>query len=318
MTPQFSVLVTGAGGFVGRSIVQVLLDGGHAVVALDRAFDSDLVRTWTDRFDAQLAVIEAETSQLPALQVEAVIHAAALTAGPEETGQTPEAHLRANLDPLLDVLEWAGDHHVRRTIALSSDAVYRTSRPGPITEADPVSPSGLYAVAKSTAEMLCETLREHHRRDVLAVRLGNIYGPEERARQTRPRVSLVKRMVDQALRQGVLSIYRESIAQDWTYAPDVGRALLALLEAPTVRHHLYNVASEQRLTPLEIAYAIQAIVPDVELQIHEGTDSHSHVQTRRGYLSSERFRSELGFDQWTPFSEGLQAVIHRQQTEKAQ
>ncbi len=318
MMPRLRVLVTGAGGFVGRSIVRALLDAGHAVVALDRAFDGDLRRRWQDRRDAQLDVLEAETSQLPVLTVDGIIHAAALTAGPEETRQTPEAHLHANLDPLLHVLEWAENHNVRRTIILSSDAVFRSSQPGPIREADPVSPLGLYAVAKSTAEMLCETLREHHQRDVIAVRLGNIYGPEERTRPTRPRVSLVRRMVDQALRQGMLNVYRQSIAQDWTYAPDVGRALLALLEAPTLQHHLYNVASEQRFTELDIAHTIQAIVPEVELRMHEGTAPQANAEARHGYLSSERIRRELGFDQWTPFSEGLRSVIHWQKAELAQ
>lgn len=318
MTPRFCVLVTGAGGFVGRNIVQVLLDAGHDVVALDRAFDDDLRRKWADRWNAQLDMIEAETSELSEVAVDSIVHAAALTAGPEETRQTPEAHLRANLDPLLGVLEWAGRQGVRRTIVLSSDAVFRSSDPGPITEAEPTSPLGLYAVAKSTAEHLCETLREHHQRDVLAVRLGNIYGPEEHIRQTRPRVSLVRRMVDQALQQGVLEVHRHSIAQDWTYAPDVGLALLALLEAPTLQHHLYNVASEQVLTAPDIAHTIQAIVPEVKLQIHEGFEPESHTTARLGHLSSERLQRELGFDQWTPFSEGLRSVINWQKVELAQ
>lgn len=318
MIPRFGVLVTGASGFVGRSIVQTLLEAGHDVVALDRAFDGDLCRRWTDRWSKQLDVIEAETSQLPELAVDSVIHAAALTAGPEETQQTPEAHVRANLDPLLDVLEWAGNHGVLRTLVLSSDAVFRSSEPGPIMEAEPTSPLGLYAVTKTAAENVCETLREHYQRDVIAVRLGNIYGPEEISRQTRPRVSLVQRMVDQSLQQGVLEVHRQSPAQDWTYAPDVGMALLALLAAPALQHHLYNVASEQLFTALDIAHAIQILVPEVKLKIHDGTEPESHAAPRFGYLSSERLRRELGFDQWTPFSEGLRSVIDSHKVELTQ
>jgi UDP-glucose 4-epimerase len=318
MTPPFRALVTGAGGFVGRNIVRVLLETGCYVVALDRVYDEDLRRAWLERWSTELDLIEAETSRLPGYAVDGIIHAAALTATAEESHQAPEAHLRANLDPLLDVLEWAERQGVRRTIVLSSDAVFRSSQPGSIAEATPVSPLGLYAVAKSTAEQLCETLRKQHQRDVVAVRLGNIYGPQERSRQTRPRVSLANRMVNNAMQYGMLRVFEGEPASDWTYAPDVGRALFALLKAPLLQHHLYHVASEQLFTPLDIAQAIKAILPETTLEIRKGSDPGRQSETRLGYLSSERMRREFAFDQWTPFSEGLQSVINWQQAEMAQ
>jgi len=243
---------------------------------------------------------------LPPLEADAVIHAAAITAAPEEVGLTPEGYFRANVEPALCLLEWAEG---RRVIVLSSSAVFRATAPGPVTETMTPAPLGLYAVSKRALEYLLETLREQYGRDVLAVRLSNIYGPREMARRTRPRVSLVARLVTEALREGRVTIWRDDPPRDWTYAPDVGRALLALLDAPALRHVLYHVAAEQMLTPLEIAEIIRRRLPGVTLEVREGLSAEGESLTRRGMLSSARLRDELGFTRWTPFEEGIGAVI---------
>jgi UDP-glucose 4-epimerase len=311
MKSRLRVLVTGAGGFVGGNIVHVFLEAGSQVVAVDRAFDDAMRDRWLAGWGPQIDLIEADTNRLPPVPVTAVIHAAALTAAPEEAGLSAEEHVRANLEPVLDVLAWADQQGVQRTLVLSSDAVFRASPPGPVDETVPAQPLGLYAVAKHAAETLLDTLHEVYGRDVLAVRLGNIYGPHERSRPTRPRVSLVAGMVRDALHAGEIMVYHQAPARDWTFAPDVGRALLALVDAPTVRHALYHVTSEQTLTPLEIALAIQTVLPGIHIDVREGT---GRPVTRLGHMSSQRFRREFGFDRWTPFTEGLQAVIDWQRS----
>jgi UDP-glucose 4-epimerase len=316
MTAVQRVLVTGAGGFVGRNIVQTLLDAGHHVLVLDRHFDSDIEPAWAGNTSGVVELISADVENLPAVAVDDVVHGAAITASPEEIGVTPEEHYRANLDAVLYVLEWSRRQGVRRTVVISSGAVYRATAPGPVDEQMPTSPMGLYAVAKDAAEKLVETLRAEYGRDVISVRLSNIYGPYERTRASRPRISLVAKMVQAALDQGKLVVYREAPALDWTYAPDVGRAVERLLAARELCHHLYHAASEERLTALDIARAIKAVLPHIELDVRDGREPGGKPRSRLGYLSSERLRTELGFDQWTPFEQGLRNVIAWLQTEK--
>lgn len=266
MTIAGPVLVTGAGGFICRNIVQALLETGFDVIAVDRTFDNSLRQEW-ESWGSRLNLIESGVEYLPPLHADAVVHGAAVTASPEEIGQSPEENYRANLIPTLEALEWARQQLVRQFLFISSSTVYRETLPGPVSETLPTSPLGLYAVAKQAAESLIETLRAEYGRDAAVVRLSNIYGPAEQMRPTRPRVSLVGNMIQAALRTGKLVVYRDSPARDWTYAPDVGKAICQMLACPVLPHHLYHVASGQTLTPIEIAHTIQSLLPHVRLEI---------------------------------------------------
>ncbi|MBZ0275085.1 MAG: hypothetical protein K8I60_03005, partial [Anaerolineae bacterium] len=87
-----------------------------------------------------------------------------------------------------------------------------------------------------------------------------------------------------------------------------------LLEQPVLKHALYNIASEHMLTRLDIAQAIQTYLPDVRLNTVAGDDPDVAHLTRRGYLSHQRLQQETGFDEWTPFTEGIRQVIAEQRT----
>jgi UDP-glucose 4-epimerase len=242
------------------------------------------------------------------------VHAAALTASPDELGLTPEEYVRASLDPMLAALAWAAERSAR-CIVLSSSAVFRESAPGPLGEDAPPTPLGLYAVAKATAEALAETLYVEHGRDVAAVRLSSIYGPGEMARFTRPRTSLVARLIAQALETSCLSVYRDDPARDWTYAPDIGAAVVALLNAPRLNHALYNLASSQKATPLQLAQHIAAALPGARLDVRDGADPALPALTRRGVLTNQRLTDDTGYTSWTPFDAGIAATVRWMQTQ---
>ena len=293
-------LVTGAGGFVGRHITEALLIAGHQVLGLDLAFDPDLRAAWS----GHVTMLAGTCADLPDGAFDHVVHAAALTAGPEDLGQTPEANLRANIVPLMDILAWSEKWARGRLLLLSSSAVFRATPPGPVTEQVLPQPEGLYAIAKYTAELTAETLKFQYQRDVAALRLSFIYGPGEMRRSTRPRISLVGRMLQQAVEEGRLEVETPDILRDWTYAPDIGRAIAHLLAAPQLSHALYHIASGEVFGSELIAAEISRHIPDLQIEKRPAGSL-----TRQGHLVSERLRDELGFDDWTPFAEGLRSLI---------
>lgn len=296
------VLVTGAGGFVCRHIVDALLVSGWAVVALDRQFDAALRDTWAGRVE----MIVGDAAQILAPNVDAVVHGAAITASPDEIGLSPEAYLREHLDSALSLIERAHKAGVGRVLLLSSDAVYSNTPPGPLDEDTPVQPRGLYAIAKAALEATAQTLHADHRRNIAALRLGSIYGPGELPRASRPRISRVSRMIHDALTEGQITVDTSLRTQSWTYAPDVGAAARALLETATLPHALYHVASEEVLSPAAIAEAIGGVLPHIRIVETTGEPTND---LRRHTLSNRRIREDVGFDAWTPFADGIAATV---------
>jgi UDP-glucose 4-epimerase len=304
MTAGMRVLVTGAGGFVCRHVVESLLKHDCTVVALDTSFDNELHRRWHGQVQMVETDIEALSQVSP--DVDVMIHGAALTATPEEAGLAPENHFRANVNPLLAVLEWIQAHGISRAVFLSSDAVYQATA-GAVDETQPPTPLGTYAVAKAATESLIATLREQYHRDVLSVRLSSIYGTGELPRPSRPRLNPVGQMVKQALKSGCITVATPERTRAWTYAPDIGEALYHLIAAPKLNHALYNVASQEVLTDRDVAQSIQTFLPHVEI---EEIDASNQPPVRRtGYLVNARLKQDTGFAAWTPFHEGIKTVI---------
>ena len=295
-----SVLVTGASGFVCSNIVDVLLEADYSVIAVDRAFDDTLLERWSGH---EVVMIEGDAAALPDLCADYLIHGAAITAGPDERGETPEANFRANLEPAIAASEWALAHGVRRSIFISSSGIARTSTSALNREDERYEALGLYSVAKQAVEGLARTLRAEYGRDTLAVRLGYLYGPMEQPRATRPRVSLVAKLVHDALTQGRVTVAATSAPTEWTYVRDLGRAMVALLQAPSLNHALYHLTSGQALSQIDIAHALQLALPD--LDIHTTPDTPGF----RGVLVGERLEADTGFRDWTDFADGLAETI---------
>ncbi len=290
------VIVTGANGFVGCNIVAALLNAGYVVSAVDLDFDNP---AYGHLLGDNLRQITADCVNLPPLNAHALIHAAAVTATPEARGESPEDNLRANIEPLLAVSEYVERQGFQRAIFISSTAVFRGAE---CNEASPPRPLGAYSVAKAVVEHTVATLRTVYGRDVLAARLSGIYGPYEYARSTRPRLSALATMLREALTQGEITVAQPDERRRWTYAPDIGRALIALLEADTLRHSLYQVESGDSLSNLALARAISRVCGDVPLRvIDDEAEAQSAMETED--LRPDRLQQDTGFNDWTPLGE---------------
>jgi UDP-glucose 4-epimerase len=310
-----NILITGAGGFVCRHIVTALQDAGHGIIALDHHFDADLRANW----QSDVALIEGGIDALPNAPVDVLIHGAAVTGSPEALGQSPMQNFHANLDPALTAMTWAADH-AERAIFISSSAVYESAvydrtAPGPIDESLPATPHGLYAVAKHTIERLVETYARDYGYNWTTIRLSNVFGPGEMPRSTRPRLSLIGHLIRGALIEGRITISIKEPARDWTLAPDIGRAVAALLNVPAWSHALYHLASEQRAAPAEIARLLERMIPGLRCDFVESLLSDHPPLTRLGYLANARLQNETHFAEWTSLEDGLRQTVDWQRAQ---
>ena len=186
------ILVTGAGGFVGAHLAQGFAALGHEVCAVDRVFDAPARARLSGCaiVECDLSSPDGQRPELPAADV--IVHAAALTTGPEALGIAAADHLTANLLPLAAMLRHAARIPPAAFVFISSSGVFAETDGSPdLTDADPATAQGPYSAAKRAGEILvpgalagvCRTY---------SLRLGYIYGPDEAPRESRQRVSLVR------------------------------------------------------------------------------------------------------------------------------
>ena len=290
------VIVTGANGFVGNHIVTAFIQSGWYVHATDIAFDDQTLASWdVDRVE----LIAGSCLDLPAISADGLVHAAFITASPEMRNETPVENIYANINPMLAMMTYADTNHIPRSVFISSSAVYRHIPNTLIDEERPPQPLGTYAVAKTMMENLVETMHTSHERDMICVRLSSVYGHREVRRASRPNVSAVGAMLHDAIYTGTIVLTNPEESREWTYAVDIGKAIVGLMEPESLRYSLYNLASGRRYSNHQIAEVIQGVL-DVAIELTPNQSENSPPLPRVGILDTSRLASDIGFSTWTP------------------
>lgn len=253
-----STVVTGACGFVGCNLVKHLLAEGRAVVAVDRsnAWPAD-AHTRFAALPGQLTFVPADVRDPEALErafaqaaatapegIDGVIHGAAITPGLEREKRDADLIMQVNLLGTLRVLDAAREHGVRRVVYPSSASVYGAAAYAPRAleeDRDTPVPDTLYGIAKYAAERAALRARELWSMDVIAARVGAVFGPWERDTGVRDTLS-GPMLATRALVQGERVQLPRAGPSDWVYALDVAAALVALLDAQALAHELYHVS----------------------------------------------------------------------------
>ena len=184
-----NILVTGAAGFIGSRVTEMLVDQGHTVTGVDNMNDAYDVRMKEYRlrklqalsgFNFQKLDISdrADVEKLPAF--EAVINLAA-RAGVRDSIENPWAFIESNLTGTLNLLELARQRGIKKFIQASTAGIYGANPPLPTPEnAESDHPLQPYAASKKSAEVLCYSYYFMHSLDVTVLRYFTVYGPAGR------------------------------------------------------------------------------------------------------------------------------------------
>jgi nucleoside-diphosphate-sugar epimerase len=271
------VLVTGAAGFVAINVARVLAARGHHVVAFDRRAPDDAARTYAGAGvgwaigDVRDAAALGRALKTHAVDV--VVHGAAVTATmPEWERDRGGDVFSVNVLGTVAALQSAHAAGVRRVVVLSSASAVgpRDSGEPFIPEAAPAAPADLYGISKRALEMAADRLAQLYSLGVVTVRLSQPYGPMERPSPDRAAMSPIAEWVTAAQEGRFLTTPSLEIAKDWIYIDDVAEAFARLVEAPQLRHTMYNLGLGANVMVRQVIDSIRLAWPRIEVSVMPG------------------------------------------------
>ena len=254
-----TVLISGGAGFVGLNIAEALLRRGEhvVVVGLEAPPDAALAQFahLPGRLVAEVADVtdtEHFTRLLRRHAVDRLFPFAAITSGPGRESEMPERVITTNLLGFVGQLRAARDTGVRRVIIPSSAAVYGESfyaHDALSEDGTPCVPASIYGVTKYAVERSGLRLGALWDVDVIAARIGAVFGPWEHDTGLRDSLSPYWQVADlfRRGREAVLPTVLPSYG--FIYARDAAAGLLHLLDLPSPAHRVFNVATDQDWGP---------------------------------------------------------------------
>jgi UDP-glucose 4-epimerase len=231
------VLVTGAGGFIGRYLLPALVERDHTVIATDLAPAAD---AYTRHQIVWHPLDVSRTEEVYRLMLssrpDAVIHLVSWLAAPCEANPLRGWEINfLSTQYLLDAGLAAG---LRRFIFTSSISVFGRGVPEPVKNDAVREPTTIYGQTKLACEHLLRWYRNKHGIAVGAARFPWVYGP---GRETGITAMYSSKLLDAIARNEPLNIDFGDEKGDWLYVKDAVKALLLLLGADSVPQVAYNV-----------------------------------------------------------------------------
>lgn len=230
MNNNTKVLVTGADGFIGSHLTQLLLDNGYSVRALSQ-YNSFNDWGWLEDIQHDNLEIVCGDVRDPNLcrditrDIDTVFHLAALIAIPYSY-VTPDSYVDTNIKGTLNICQAARDNGIKRLIITSTSEVYGTAQYVPIDEKHPRQPQSPYSATKIGADAIAQSFYNAFELPVVIARPFNTYGPRQSARAIIPTIIGQIASGAREIKVGDLSPTR-----DFNYVKDTARGFLALAQA---------------------------------------------------------------------------------------
>ena len=304
------VLVTGADGFIGSHLTEMLLAKGYEVRALSY-YNSFNNWGWLEQVSAHpgLEIISGDIRDPFFCRklcegVEQVFHLAALIAIPYSY-VAPQSYLETNVQGTLNLCQAALDAGVSRFIQTSTSEVYGTAQYVPIDEKHPLQAQSPYSASKIGADAMAMSYFHAFKLPVTIARPFNTYGPRQSARAVIPTIIGQIAGGAKTIKVGDLTPTR-----DFNFVTDTCAGFIALAQCDAAVGETVNISSNSEVSVADTLNMIKTLMKSsVEFMTEESRLRPAGSEVFRLWGDNTKIRSLTGFKPQFDLQSGLIRTI---------
>lgn len=302
-------LVTGADGFIGSHLTEMLLERDYDVRALS-FYNSFNYWGWLDNIrHPQLEIITGDVRDPHFCRhitegIDIVFHLAALIAIPYSY-IAPDSYVDTNIKGTLNICQAAKENRVKRLLITSTSEVYGTAQYVPIDEKHPKQPQSPYSASKIGADCIAMSFYNAFNSPMVIARPFNTYGPRQSARAIIP--TIVTQIADGAkeIKLGDLSPTR-----DFSFVKDTCRGFVELANCDAAIGQEINIASNYEISIRELLELIAQIMnSDVRFLEEKQRVRPKNSEVFRLWGDNSKIKSLTGFSSQYSIEQGLSETI---------
>jgi NAD dependent epimerase/dehydratase len=304
------VLVTGADGFIGSHLVELLIAKGYKVKALAQ-YNSFNHWGWLEDINCknQVEIIcgdirDPHFCRHITKDIDIIFHLAALIAIPYSY-IAPESYVSTNVTGTLNICQAALDNNVSRIIHTSTSEVYGTAQYVPIDEKHPLQAQSPYSASKIGADAMAMSYFNAFDLPLTIARPFNTYGPRQSARAVIPTIISQIANGEKQIKLGDVSPTR-----DFNYVQDTCRGFIALAEHDSCVGQTVNIGSNYEITVQDTLLLIKDIMgSDVEFILDEQRIRPEKSEVNRLWCDNSKINKLTGFTPQHDLKAGLIKTI---------
>jgi NAD dependent epimerase/dehydratase len=305
------VLVTGAGGFIGSHLTNLLVELGaevRAYVHYNSRNDPGNLRELDAEVRSSVEVMSGEIQDPFSVAravagCDTVFHLAALIGIPYSY-VAPQSYVATNVTGTLNVLEAARSEGVRRVVHTSTSETYGTAQYTPIDERHPLQGQSPYSASKIGADKLAESYWRSFEVPVATLRPFNTYGPRQSLRAVIPTIAA------QALAGGPLRLGSLTPVRDFTFVTDTARAFVAVAETPEAVGRTLNAGNGKGITVGDVAAMILELVgAEIAIETDENRIRPEASEVFELLCDNRALREATGWEPQVGLRDGLTRVV---------
>ena len=307
---KVNVLVTGADGFIGSHLVEMLDSKGYQVSALSQ-YNSFNNWGWLEFINCKdkINILTGDIRDphycsYIMKDVDIVFHLAALIAIPYSY-VAPSSYVDTNISGTLNICQAAKENGNIRVIHTSTSEVYGTAQYVPIDEKHPLQPQSPYSASKIAADAMAMSFYNSFELPVTIARPFNTYGPRQSARAVIPTIITQIASGIKEIKLGDLSPTR-----DFNYVEDTCRGFLAIAKNDQTIGETINIGSNSEISIGSTFDLIKELMKsDVKLVIDKERIRPENSEVFRLCCDNSKIQLLTGFKSQVDIKEGLQRTI---------